>query len=390
MTIRRATLLPFFILLFISCSATEPWVSSNYSEAPTNSPPADTERAFSLFLIGDTGDPSLDEPDPVFELLKGAIRTEQAPSAVVFLGDNIYDDGFVPYPPEERERSERIMAANLDILEDPDVPGIFVPGNHDWWSNFEGMVEQERFIQNYPANRGHMHFSPQAGCPGPEVWELHPQLSVITLDSEWFISGHENYAGMADCPAVTRSEALAELQAIQQQNRDRILVLTTHHPFYSRAEHGGHYTWKQHIFPLTELHSAAWVPLPVVGSLYPLIRNMGVGNQDFSARANRNYRRDVLAQFQDHPLFISAAGHDHNLQYFQLDTMHQIVSGSGSKTGYVVKGGDAGFLLADYGFAILNLYENGELWLEFWTTQVPTGQNPVFRQPIDHLDSLQF
>ena len=374
------------LLFLVSCSASEPWISEEYENWNTLPLPDSSNQQFSLFLIGDTGAPEIPGPDPVFELLTYAIEAESGDRAVVFLGDNIYDDGFVPSPPEERERSERILAANLDILSDPEVPGIFVPGNHDWWSNFAGMKEQERFINNYPGNKGHIHFSPRSGCPGPELWELHPSIILVTLDSQWFIDDAlHSYTVQSGCEYITREEALQELNKISSNHSDKLLVLATHHPFYSRGEHGGKYTWKQHIFPGTELHPALWIPLPVIGSLYPFIRNRGLGDQDFSSKANKNYRRDVLTQVQDHPLFISAAGHDHNLQYFSTDGMHQIVSGSGSKTGYAVKGGDAGFLLDDYGFSVLKIYDNGELWIEFWTTQVQRNENPVFRYPIDQL-----
>jgi hypothetical protein len=376
----------FGFIFLISCSATEPWVASEYNDWKSEETTEKNNVIFSLFLIGDTGAPELDSPDPIFELLKSAISLETSERAVVFLGDNIYDDGFVPEPSDEKERSERVLEANLQILNDPFVPGYFIPGNHDWWSNFEGMMAQEEFIQAYKNNDGHIHFSPKAGCPGPEVWHLHDSVVLLTLDSEWFIMNDgERLAEKVGCEISTREESLSVLRELSEQHSDKLLVLATHHPFFSRGEHGGKYTWKQHIFPGTDLHPALWVPLPVVGSLYPFIRNRGVGRQDFSSRSYTNYINDVLEQFSGHPMFISAAGHDHNLQYFYSNGMHQIVSGSGSKTGYVVKGGDAGFLLADYGFAKLELYENSEIWLEFWTTKVSLQENPVFRYPIDQL-----
>lgn len=373
-------------VLFISCSATEPWIADDYNDWETKEPPESIDVSFSLFLIGDTGTPELERPDPVFEFLKTAIALESSDRAVVFLGDNIYDDGFVPEPSDERKRSERILEANLDILSDPSVPGYFIPGNHDWWSSFNGMIAQEAFINTYPNNEGHIHFTPKPGCPGPEVWHLHDSVVLLTLDSEWFIMDDgERLAGRVGCEIPTREESLSTLRELSELHSDKLLVLATHHPFFSRGEHGGKYTWKQHIFPGTDLHPSLWIPLPVVGSLYPFIRNRGVGRQDFSATANKNYRSDVLEQFSNHPMFISAAGHDHNLQYFNTNEMHQIVSGSGSKLGYAVKGGDAGFLLEDYGFAKLQMYENGEIWVEFWTTQVSLQDNPVFRYPIDRL-----
>ena len=39
-----------------------------------------------------------------------------------------------------------------------------------------------------------------------------------------------------------------------------------HHPLITAGPHGGHYTWKQHVFPLMDFWPNAWIPLPIIGS----------------------------------------------------------------------------------------------------------------------------
>ncbi len=47
-------------------------------------------------------------------------------------------------------------------------------------------------------------------------------------------------------------------------------------PIISSGEYGGATTLKQHIFPLTDASPGLWIPLPIIGSLYPAYRqNIG-------------------------------------------------------------------------------------------------------------------
>jgi len=111
---------------------------------------------------------------------------------------------------------------------------------------------------------------------------------------------------------------------------DRQVVVTTHHPLASGGEHGGHFDWTRHIFPFRALKSWAWVPLPIVGSLYPAIRASGVSDQDIPGSGNRHMREALAAAVVDHPPLVWAAGHEHNLQVIRgTVARHLLVSGSG-------------------------------------------------------------
>jgi hypothetical protein len=74
-----------------------------------------------------------------------------------------------------------------------------------------------------------------------------------------------------------------------------------------------------------------------------------------------------LEAFKEHKNFIYAAGHEHNLQYFNVNGQHFIVSGSGSKTKYVAKKHNADFSYEAQGFTKVIYLKSGETWIEFWT-----------------------
>jgi hypothetical protein len=71
------------------------------------------------------------------------------------------------------------------------------------------------------------------------------------------------------------------------------------------------------------------------------------------------------------------AGHDHNLQYFQVKGNHYAVSGSGSKTNFVAKGGKASFAHENKGFMVLDQYQDGSIWLRVLEPALAAGDEPV-------------
>ena len=157
-------------------------------------------------------------------------------------------------------------------------------------------------------------------------------------------------------------------------------MVAGHHPLYSNALHGGKFTAKQHVFPLTTVHKRAYLPLPLIGSLLPLYRKVVGAAEDMAHPRYRKMRRRLLRVLHQFPNIIYAAGHDHNLQYFHRYGGHYLVSGAGSKTAFVQKGGNATFVHEHKGFFSIDFYDNGEAWLR--TLEPSTEQNSaeVFRQ----------
>ena len=108
------------------------------------------------------------------------------------------------------------------------------------------------------------------------------------------------------------------------------MVVAAHHPLASGGEHGGYFNWKDHLFPLRAIAPWLWLPLPLIGSIYPVIRSQGISSQDISSGA---YRRMIAAfrrAFAARPPALYAAGHEHNLQVIAGGaTRLELVSGGG-------------------------------------------------------------
>ena len=161
-------------------------------------------------------------------------------------------------------------------------------------------------------------------------------------------------------------------EILAERDDDRVIVVG-HHPVFSNGERGGgHYSLRQHLFPLTPTRgSRCGCRCRVVGSVYPLVRSYFGGRQDFSSPDYRAFRKALPAALETHDGVVYAAAHEFGLQYTPLRTdavaiQHHVTSGGGARGEAFAGGFEAGFAHGAEGFASLQFYDDGTMWLEFW------------------------
>jgi len=285
-----------------------------------------------LFLIGDAGDP---EPggDPVLLALSRDLRVRPEVSTVVFLGDNIYPAGLPAEGDPDRAEAERRLDDQIDAVKDTGALVVFVPGNHDWDNSGEDGWDAIRRQEARVAERGGptVRFLPTGGCPGPEVLDVGERLRIVALDTQWWLHEHEGPRDpVSDCPTDSRPEVIAALGEAMRADAGRDVVLVSHHPPVSGGPHGGKFSLRQHLFPLTDKAKWAWLPLPLIGSLYPIARGIGATAQDISSRAYQAMRGDIESALKERPPLAWAAGHEHVLQVIESRVHGRVlVSGTG-------------------------------------------------------------
>jgi hypothetical protein len=159
------------------------------------------------------------------------------------------------------------------------------------------------------------------------------------------------------------------------------VAVLAHHPLATGGPHGGHFTWRQHIFPLTEAVPWLWLPLPVIGSLYPLARQSGWSDQDLSGGRNAAMRDSLTAAFADHRPLVYAAGHEHTLQVLDGGAAaHLIVSGAGrfGHTSNVTAIAGSRFVASSAGFVRLDVLTDGRIRLGVIVTDAAGGGEERF------------
>jgi hypothetical protein len=292
----------------------------------------DVETA--LFLIGDAGEPGPD--DPVLAALTAQMEPFGQRAMAVFLGDNIYPLGLPDSAADDRAEMERRLAEQIDAVLRSGGRGLFVPGNHDWIrgraGGWEAILRQERFVMERGAPD--VIFLPGGGCPGPVSLDVGDRVRLIAIDTQWWLNQNPKpQHPYSSCAADAKWEVTDSLRAEARRAGDRHVVVVAHHPLATGGTHGGNFTWQDHIFPLTAAVKWLYLPLPIIGSAYPIARMSGISDQDMSGSLNKQMRDSIETALAVHPALIHAAGHEHNLQVIdgrdEQNVKHIVVSGTG-------------------------------------------------------------
>ena len=296
--VRRWRALSIAILLLCTTAA-------GAAQAPARSVPAPAaqEIATSLFLIGDAG--HADRPDhPVVSAVRDAASPNPARSLILFLGDNAYPQGLPDKDAPGRAAAELRLNTQVDAARASGAATIFVPGNHDWAEMRSEGWDQVRREAAYVVERGGptVRFLPEDGCPGPVTVDVGPSVRLVLLDTQWWLHKHAKPVHpTSTCAADSEGEVLGSLRAALRGAAGRHVFVVGHHPLATGGPHGGHFPVMDHLFPLREFKKWLWLPLPVIGSAYPLARQNGISPQDLSSGAYRHMRDSLESVFRDTP-----------------------------------------------------------------------------------------
>ncbi|HEX6615160.1 MAG TPA: metallophosphoesterase [Gemmatimonadales bacterium] len=287
--------------------------ATNYIPSTPVVPALPEQIAATVFLIGDAGAPAAGG-EPVLEALRRELAGRPPATLVLYLGDNVYPLGLPDSADPSFPEAARRLRAQLEVA--PDVPMLFVPGNHDWdRSGKDGLARirrQGRFISRESGGRARL--LPRDGCPGPEVAEVSPGLRLILLDTEWWLFPHARPNDRSGCDPGSEAAVTDRLARLLHEASGRQVIVAGHHPLLSGGPHGGYFPLGDHLFPLRKLHPALWIPLPIIGSIYPIARDFGVSPEDLRSGPYRRLRAALDTAFACGPPAVYAAGHEHGLQ----------------------------------------------------------------------------
>ena len=341
-------------------------------EAASTADTSGVVETFRVLLVGDVGAPETDGTDPLLATLRAHALAAGPNSATVFLGDNVYSNGLPPVDDPDRAEAEARLRVQVEAVADAPGRAFFIPGNHDWKHSRPGgrqqLLEEEAFVE---AALGEGSFLPSNGFPGPVKRKLADDLTLLAIDTEWWLGVHERGEGRDDESGASvgaDEDFLVELvDAVEDADDDRVLVVG-HHPILTEGTHSGAVPLRNHLFPLLAAHPKAYVPLPFVGSLVvSMKRFLGEDRQDLGHPRYQALADALTPIFASHETLIYASGHDHSLQVLEQPVgrgrLRQIVSGAGSEGDPVVPRG-ALFAAGRRGFMVLRYFSDGSATVE--------------------------
>lgn len=342
------------------------------------------EGARTVYLVGDAGQAGEAHSAPVLRLVNEVAKADTAAERLLlFLGDNIYESGLHKKDDPERAQDEANIDAQIAAALQFQGRTVFIPGNHDWEQGgkhgWKTVQRQQAYVSD---TLGKKSFLPKGGCPGPEVIELGDKAVVVIIDTQWWLQAYRKPEGERDgCDVATDEDLIHALTETLKDHRGKHIIVAAHHPLHTYGNHGGYFPLRDHLFPLTNVNKALWVPLPVVGSLYPGYRSLLGDVQDIAHPRNKALRDAIGHVLKGYPGAVYAAGHEHNLQYLDRDGLHHIVSGAGAKSTYLHTPNPLTFGSEQRGFARLTIARDGTLSLDFFT--VESGTTPAWSQRIE-------
>lgn len=336
-----------------------------------------------IFLIGDAGDMN-STTHPVIDWLKKNVNWNDEKNSVIFLGDNVYPLGLPLEGDPTYPHSKAILDDQISLVKDKKAKAFFIPGNHDWRNGklggWEQAVNEVDYINSQQLKN--VQAWPLNGCPGPIEVELSDKVVVVLIDSQWFLYLHDKPGPGSNCSSKTLDEFGTELGEIAASHPNQMLIIATHHALYSYGPHGGDYTWREHLFPFTAINPNLYIPLPIIGSVYPLARGVFGSVQDIPHPLYKTMINTIEGVMRKHPYSIAVAGHDHGLQFIMRnslkDTLTYVVSGSGSVLSRIKPGRYSKFSDANIGFSVIEVRKSGKTDVKFYNLSSKDFDDPTY------------
>jgi hypothetical protein len=332
-----------------------------------------------IILIGDAGQLT-NGRHPVVDAVKKNIPLDNK-TVVLYLGDNLYKTGLPDVQNITYAAARAVLDSQVSVADGTPAKVYMIPGNHDWLNGgrdgYNAIIREQLYV-DFLGNKN-VKFYPEDGCPGPVEVPLGNDVVLILFDSQWWLHAHEKPEIESDCRCKTKDELVDQIADIAQRNSKKLVVVACHHPFKSNGIHGGYFTLKQHIFPLTDMKKNLYIPLPVIGSIYPLERNVFGTPQDISHPNYQNMIKsvtDAIKEASSNVVFV--AGHDHNVQLIRDSGYHYIVSGGGCKQSRTSKNKNSLFNSTSQGFAVLEVSTNKSVTARFYTVEDTIGRSELF------------
>ena len=253
----------------------------------------------------------------------------------------------------------------LQLINDFRSPLLLAPG-HSEWDN--GGPRGKKVIKNVEDALDELYrgkvYLPQAACPGPQEVVLNDHLVVILIDTYWWVYKYDRR--YLKCGIESDADALMLIQdAIRRHYPDKHVVIAASQALESYGNSGGHFSFGQAV-------------LEAPYTFYRKVLGLRTDNNypDF-----KTFRDAMLAMLRIYPDIIYLSSGDDNLQYFEHNGVHHIITGSMVHQSYVNQK-RATFGSTQKGFARLLFSPEGESTLEFYGSDGKIFQKQLYKREL--------
>jgi hypothetical protein len=208
-TISYLTLFSAFILS--SCASEHVKYGKNINIDLIKERKDSSNIAHTFYLIGDAGNAEQPKAQQLLKNFKTRLNQASDESTLLFLGDNIYEHGMPDKNDPNRKLAEEKLDFQIDLSHNFKGKTIFIPGNHDWYSNgIVGLKEQQDYLVEKMKDKN--AFLPKNSC-GIDSKKIGKDITLIVIDSEWFLADWDKNTGINEkCDIKTREDFFSEFE----------------------------------------------------------------------------------------------------------------------------------------------------------------------------------
>ena len=358
MIMKKARNLAILFLLIFSACATKKAQSKVAAEQQNDKKPI-----YSVYLAGGYGASKNDLG--TLEQFKNVLRESPENSTFLFLGDNISDQV------KDSLYDSTLLREQADITKEFKGKTYFIPGDAEWKYKDSRKGKSVSDFLNSITGNSDICF-PKNGSPLGKV-SVNENLDIIFIDSQWYIANWDEirYINENSPDIKTKRRFLEELESMIRDAGFKNVIIAMHHPVFTNGKHGGKYSFNDYLHPL-----------PIIGFGDKAARKLGGScPKDIAYFRYRELTGYIaaLAKLSNNIMLVS--GHEASLQYLEGGGIHQIISGSLSKTEAVklskefitAPGGKLSYegiySSSEKGYARLNFYQDGSSDVEFYNLE---------------------
>lgn len=301
----------------------------------------------SLFLAGNTAAANSTEND----VFLNELTKLDHPYCFVYLGN------FSSFTTVENKKEFSFFP---NKVQNPEIPLLFTMGPNEWKT---GKKQTKKVIAALHKQFSHNEvYTTDWGCPGPTEVEIDDKLTVILIDTYWWLANIDTR--YTKCGITEDKDVFVWLQDALRRNENKTVVLAGYHPIESYGPHGGN-------LPLLT---------NTMGFPYAIYKNLIGSRNDLVHPEYKNLRQQLAALLAQFPNVIYASALENNMQYIEADNIRQIISGSLQKQNYVnTKKPEFGS--SDAGISRLDIHKNGDVVLHFFSVQ-NGAKTPIFSKKL--------
>jgi hypothetical protein len=307
---------------------------------------AQEEKAFTIFSTGNVYGERTD--GALFNKWKTRAATLHGDFAVLLTGNAV--------DAQTGQISEQLFLNETHPL-------LIAPGKNEW---ADGSRKGKDFIKQLTDELTKKYrnplFYPDAACPGPEEVVLNYHLVVILIDTWWWV--HKFDRRFNKCDIENRGDVLIQIEdAIRRHYTGKHVVLSGHHSLKSFGNTSGYFSAKQWLMELP----------------YTFYRKLPGTRYDNQHPDLKSFRSGLLSVLKNYPDVVYLSAGEANLQYFQHQNIHFVISGSWQNREYVRKDLPE-FGSNEKGFAQLTFSSKGTCQLSFYNSDDVLFKNILYEK----------